>query len=410
MARWAAAAACALGAALLGMLAFSVSGQSPAPLATADGEGGNSRFTCTDTEKKRPGCTGICPDRCPQSCIALCPSCQTYCPDQVQPVRPALFVFGDGSLDVGNNNYIEPNEVGDPWRANHSYYGIDFPKSEPTGRFSNGFNMADFIAMAMGFEMSPPAYMSLNSPPKIDAGFAGVNYASATAGIWRDSDDGLNIPLTDQIKYFATTIEKMEANRSRQELSKMLSNSLFLISIGTSDLNYMYNIMTRPEPDNKTDIPHLISSYGDSITALYNLGARKFGIINIPTLCTPMGYTCDDLMTSLPKDFNDGIKPLMSGLASNLDGLRYSVADFYAFSDAVSTNPSAYGFVNTGASCCEGPCAPNYRPPCANRMEYWYWDTENPTEQAAKLATTTFLNGTTQFTTPMNFKTLINQK
>ncbi|VAI89391.1 unnamed protein product [Triticum turgidum subsp. durum] len=232
----------------------------------------------------------------------------------------------------------------------------------------------------------------------------------------------------------------MEANRSRQELSKMLSNSLFLISIGTSDLNYMYNIMTRPEPDNKTDIPHLISSYGDSITALYNLGARKFGIINIPTLCTPMGYTCDDLMTSLPKDFNDGIKPLMSGLASNLDGLRYSVADFYAFSDAVSTNPSAYGkiiknveyscnvmnsatifmllwhvdgctgFVNTGASCCEGPCAPNYRPPCANRMEYWYWDTENPTEQAAKLATTTFLNGTTQFTTPMNFKTLINQK
>ena len=60
-----------------------------------------------------------------------------------------MFVFGDGSLDVGNNNYIEPNEVGDPWRANHSYYGIDFPKSEPTGRFSNGFNMADFIGMLL---------------------------------------------------------------------------------------------------------------------------------------------------------------------------------------------------------------------------------------------------------------------
>ncbi|KAF7109752.1 hypothetical protein CFC21_109962 [Triticum aestivum] len=409
MARWPAAAACALGAGLLCMLAVSASGQTP--VAAADGEGGNSRFTCTDTEKKRPGCTGICPDRCPQSCIALCPSCQTYCPDQVQPVRPALFVFGDGSLDVGNNNYIEPNEVGDPWRANHSYYGIDFPKSEPTGRFSNGFNMADFIAKAMGFKMSPPAYMSLNSPAKLDAGFAGVNYASATAGIWRDSDDGLNIPLMDQVKYFAATIEKMEANRSRQELSKMLSNSLFLISVGANDLYYIYNIMTRSEPDNKTDVPHLLSSYGDNITALYNLGARKFAIINVPTLCTPVvSHTCDDLMTSLPKDFNDGIKPLMAGLASNLDGLRYSIADFYAFSDVVSANPSAYGFVNTGASCCEGPCATNYRPPCANRMEYWYWDQENPTEQAAKLATTTFLNGTTQFTAPVNFETLINQK
>ncbi|KAI4971845.1 hypothetical protein ZWY2020_002759 [Hordeum vulgare] len=364
MARWPAAAVCALGAVLLCMLTVSVSGQTP--VAAADGEGGNSRFTCTDTEKKRPGCTGTCPDRCPQSCIALCPSCQTYCPDQVQPVRPALFVFGDGSLDVGNNNYIEPNEVGDPWRANHSYYGIDFPKSEPTGRFSNGFNMADFIAKAMGFEMSPPAYKSLNNPARIEAGFAGVNYASATAGIWRDSDDGLNFPLTDQIK---------------------------------------------SGPDSKNDVPHLISSYGDSITDLYNLGARKFGIINVPTLCTPVvTSTCDDLMTSLPKDFNDGIKPLMASLASNLNGLRYSIADYYAFSDAVSTNPSAYGFVNTGASCCEGPCAPNYRPPCGNHMEYWYWDQENPTEQAAKLATTTFLNGTTQFTTPVNFKTLINQK
>ncbi|KAF7102535.1 hypothetical protein CFC21_103651 [Triticum aestivum] len=346
MARWPAAAACALGAALLGLLAVSVSGQSPAPapLAAADGEGGNSRFTCTDTEKKRPGCTGICPDRCPQSCIALCPSCQTYCPK------------------------------------------------------------------AMGFEMSPPAYKSLNNPAKIESGFSGVNYASATAGIWIHRGDGLNFPLTYQVKYFTATMEKMEANHSRQQLRKMLSNSLFLISVGASDLYYIHNIMTRPEPDNTTDVPHLISSYGDIITALYNLGARKFGIINVPTLCTPVGYMCDDLMTSLPKDFNDGIKPLMAGLASNLDGLRYSIADFHALSDAVSTTPSAYGFVNTWASCCEGPCAPNYRSPCGNPREYWYWDVENPTEQAAKLAATTFLNGTVQFTAPMNFKTLINQK
>ncbi|KAI4967837.1 hypothetical protein ZWY2020_013995 [Hordeum vulgare] len=404
MARWPAAAVCALGAVLLCMLTVSVSGQTP--VAAADGEGGNSRFTCTDTEKKRPGCTGTCPDRCPQSCIALCPSCQTYCPSAAGVVRVRRRVFGRRQQQLHRTQRGRRPLESQPLLLWHR-----LPKSEPTGRFSNGFNMADFIAKAMGFEMSPPAYKSLNNPARIEAGFAGVNYASATAGIWRDSDDGLNFPLTDQIKYFATTMEKMEANRSRQELSKMLSNSLFLISVGASDLYYIYNIMTRSGPDSKNDVPHLISSYGDSITDLYNLGARKFGIINVPTLCTPVvTSTCDDLMTSLPKDFNDGIKPLMASLASNLNGLRYSIADYYAFSDAVSTNPSAYGFVNTGASCCEGPCAPNYRPPCGNHMEYWYWDQENPTEQAAKLATTTFLNGTTQFTTPVNFKTLINQK
>jgi len=59
---------------------------------------------------------------------------------------PAIFVFGDGALDVGNNNNLpEGQEMGDAPRANHPYYGIDFPNSEPTGRFSNGYNIADFI-------------------------------------------------------------------------------------------------------------------------------------------------------------------------------------------------------------------------------------------------------------------------
>ncbi|KAF7067801.1 hypothetical protein CFC21_073641 [Triticum aestivum] len=416
MARWpAAAAAFALGAALMGMLAV-----------TADGRGSNtnSKFTCTDTEKKRPGCTGTYPDRCPQSCISLCPSCQTYCPfkvrlvhaaDQVQPVRPALFVFGEGFTDVGNNNYLENNEVGNPVRANHSYYGIDFPNSVATGRFSNGFNLADFIGeivllyrpKAMGFEMSPPT--------KMEAGFAGVNYASATSGIWRDIDTGLDIPLMvmDQVKNFADTIGQMGANRSPQDLSKMLSNSLFLISTGTTDLYLIYNINNNGGSDSKTDVPHLISSYGDNIMTLYNLGARKFGIINVPTLCTAVvRHGCEGLITSLREEFNDGIKPLMAGLASNLSGLRYSIADFHAFSDAVNMSPSAYRFVNTGGACCQGSCAPGSGLPCANRSQYWYWywNEEYPTEQAAKLAASAFFNGTTQFTTPVNFKTLISQK
>ena len=56
---------------------------------------------------------------------------------------PAMYVFGDSTLDVGNNNYL-PGE-GVP-RANKPYYGIDLPGSgKPTGRFSNGYNTADFV-------------------------------------------------------------------------------------------------------------------------------------------------------------------------------------------------------------------------------------------------------------------------
>ena len=54
-----------------------------------------------------------------------------------------MYVFGDSTLDVGNNNYLPGKEVP---RADKPYYGIDLPGSgKPTGRFSNGYNIADFV-------------------------------------------------------------------------------------------------------------------------------------------------------------------------------------------------------------------------------------------------------------------------
>jgi hypothetical protein len=63
----------------------------------------------------------------------------------VRPVVPALFVLGDSTLDVGNNNHLPGKGVP---RANMPFYGVDFPGGpRPTGRFSNGYNVADFIGI-----------------------------------------------------------------------------------------------------------------------------------------------------------------------------------------------------------------------------------------------------------------------
>uniref|UniRef100_A0A0E0G524 GDSL esterase/lipase n=1 Tax=Oryza nivara TaxID=4536 RepID=A0A0E0G524_ORYNI len=43
------------------------------------------------------------------------------CNDTRRSSVPAIFLFGDGALDVGND------EAGDPIRADHPFYGIDFP-------------------------------------------------------------------------------------------------------------------------------------------------------------------------------------------------------------------------------------------------------------------------------------------
>jgi hypothetical protein len=55
---------------------------------------------------------------------------------------PAIYVFGDSTADVGNNNYLPGSDVP---RANFPHNGVDFPTSRPTGRFSNGYNGVDFL-------------------------------------------------------------------------------------------------------------------------------------------------------------------------------------------------------------------------------------------------------------------------
>lgn len=58
---------------------------------------------------------------------------------------PAIFIFGDSTLDVGTNNNLSASKA----QANFLPNGIDFPSSVPTGRFSNGFNSADQIGMQL---------------------------------------------------------------------------------------------------------------------------------------------------------------------------------------------------------------------------------------------------------------------
>ena len=53
----------------------------------------------------------------------------------------ALFIFGDSLVDAGNNNYINSTTEA---QANYGPYGETFFKY-PTGRFSNGRIIPDFI-------------------------------------------------------------------------------------------------------------------------------------------------------------------------------------------------------------------------------------------------------------------------
>jgi hypothetical protein len=54
---------------------------------------------------------------------------------------PAVFVFGDSLVDVGNNNYLKLSLA----KADFPHNDVNFPTKKPTGRFTNDKNVADFI-------------------------------------------------------------------------------------------------------------------------------------------------------------------------------------------------------------------------------------------------------------------------
>uniref|UniRef100_A0A0E0LDS8 GDSL esterase/lipase n=1 Tax=Oryza punctata TaxID=4537 RepID=A0A0E0LDS8_ORYPU len=87
---------------------------------------------------------------------------------------PAVIVFGDSTVDTGNNNVVATM-----LKSNFPPYGRDLGAA--TGRFCNGRLPPDFISEALGLPPLVPAYLD---PAYGIADFAtGVCFASAGTGL-----------------------------------------------------------------------------------------------------------------------------------------------------------------------------------------------------------------------------------
>jgi hypothetical protein len=89
----------------------------------------------------------------------------------------AVIVFGDSTVDTGNNN-----QIGTPLRSDFPPYGRDMPGgARATGRFGNGRLAPDFMSESLGLPPLVPAYLD---PAYGIADFArGVCFASAGTGL-----------------------------------------------------------------------------------------------------------------------------------------------------------------------------------------------------------------------------------
>ncbi|TVU27963.1 hypothetical protein EJB05_19468 [Eragrostis curvula] len=332
---------------------------------------------------------------------------------------PAIYVFGDSTADVGNNNYLTGSAVP---RANFPHNGVDFPTSRPTGRFSNGYNGIDFLALNMGFKRSPPPFLAVanKTNKQILSGLVGVNFASAGSGIL-DTTGNFIIPLSKQVEQFATVQSNISARISQGAADTVLSRSLFLMSTGGNDLFAFFQRNSTPTAAEKQRfISNLVALYQNHVKALYVLGARKFAVIDVPPIgCCPYPRSqhplgaCIDVLNDLARGFNKGVKDAMHGLSLSMEGLKYSVGSAHAVVQSIMKHPQRLGFKDVTTACCgsgkfngASGCTPNATL-CDNRHEYLFWDLLHPTHATSKLAAAAIYNGSLHFAAPINFKQLV---
>ncbi|EPS60516.1 hypothetical protein M569_14287, partial [Genlisea aurea] len=153
---------------------------------------------------------------------------------------PAIFVFGDSTVDPGNNDYIATL-----FRGDHPPYGQNFPGKAATGRCSDGKLIPDILASMFGIKESIPPFLDPNlSDEEI---VTGVSFASAGSGYDEMTTAiSLAIEISKQVEYFKVYISRLEGIVGKGEAAGILKDSLVIISSGTNDFVFnFYDIPTR---------------------------------------------------------------------------------------------------------------------------------------------------------------------
>jgi phospholipase/lecithinase/hemolysin len=242
-------------------------------------------------------------------------------------------------------------------------------------------------------------------------------------------DQGDTITLTKQIEYFADTKSKMAASSGGQgssSVDELLSKSLFLISDGGNDM-FAFLTQNRSASEVPSFYADLLSNYTRHVRALHSLGARRFGIVDVPPLgCVPSvrvtspdgAARCVDGANALARGFNDALRALLANLTASgaLPGARYSVGSSYNVVSYFTAHPAAAGFREVAGACCGGGrlnaqtgCTPNATY-CSDRDDYLFWDGVHGTQATSRKGAVAIFSAPPRmgFAAPINFKQLVS--
>ncbi|KAL2325296.1 hypothetical protein Fmac_024354 [Flemingia macrophylla] len=331
----------------------------------------------------------------------------------------AFFVFGDSLVDNGNNNYLVTTA-----RADAPPYGIDYPTRRPTGRFSNGLNIPDFISQELGSESTLP-YLS----PDLDGEklLVGANFASAGIGVLDDTGvQFVNIiRMSRQIEYFQEYQQRVSGLIGDEKTRQLVNGALVLITCGGNDFVNNYYLVPNSARSRQFALPdyvnYVISEYSKILRRLYDVGARRVLVTGSgPLGCVPAELAlrgrngeCAEELQKASSLFNPQLVEMTRQLNEEVGSDVFVAVNTQLMHDDFVNNPQAFGFVTSKVACCgQGPfngiglCTVTSNL-CPNRDAYAFWDPFHPSERANKFIVQKIMSGTTKYIHPMNLTTIL---
>ncbi|CAI0629441.1 unnamed protein product, partial [Linum tenue] len=304
---------------------------------------------------------------------------------------PAVFALGDSFVDTGNNNYVVTIA-----KSNFPPYGRDFPGETPTGRFSNGRLIPDFLAKTLGVKNLLPPYK--DPTLKLEDLRTGVSFGSAGAGYDPlTSGQRGSITIEDQLEMYREYKSKINASAGTEIADKIISTSPHFILLGTNDIS---NTIRRAQYDSNTYTDILVELALDVVKKLHGLGARRIGVVGAaPIGCVPLQRIlgggllerhCNEELNEAAKLFNSKLSPAISTLNQQLPGAKIVYFDIFTPALSLIQNPAPYGIVEVTRGCCgtgtiELGILCVVPGTCPDATKYLFWDSVHPGEKASRI-------------------------
>ncbi|KAL6610360.1 hypothetical protein ACP70R_040329 [Stipagrostis hirtigluma subsp. patula] len=306
---------------------------------------------------------------------------------------PAVFAFGDSTLDPGNNNRL----VGTLVRADHAPYGRDFPGGAATGRFSDGKLITDYIVESLGIKDLLPAYDTAG----VDEASTGVSFASGGSGL--DEMTARNALVTSFAQQI-TNFQGLLLEMGKPKAAEIANKSLYVLSAGTNDVTMYYLLPLRagqyPTIDSYNE--YLIGRFEYYMQNLYKLGARNFMVAGLPpvgclpvqkslhAMQPPLGSGCIADQNAAAERYNAALQLMLAKFEASTAGVKVAYVDVYGPLKDMATNPQKYGFTETNLGCCGtgllemGALCTSVLPQCRSPEQYMFFDSVHPTQATYK--------------------------